>query len=347
MDRVTRFAAVNTKIRALEGDFLKNQHYVEMLRQKSIQELAGYLKENTPYRKLLGDINPDAVNRATLEEILRRNMVNNLDKLLYFFYGTYREFLKALYLKYEIEDLKNLARDIYNNSKSDLENRPYSFIGKYSKVSSEHVLKAVTLREFILALEGSEFYDYVEPLLDGKRENLFRLEMALDMAYFSILKKSSEKLEKGDRKIVEEYEGMVSDLYNLQWIYRGKKYYMLSPEELLNYTIDMGNRINFFKRRQLCYSRNLEELNNMARELGYGFLFKKEETGDIYMERRINRFLYYRLKALSKRYPMSIIQAIAYTQFLEFEIRDIISIAECIRYNLSPEESGRFLIRVL
>ncbi|ADL08454.1 V-type ATPase subunit [Thermosediminibacter oceani] len=347
MDRITRFAAVNTKIRAMERNFLQDQHYAEMLRKRSIAELAGYLRENTPYRKLLDDINTDKLSRATLERILRRNMVKNLDKLLYFFRGNYKEFLKALYLKYEIEDLKNLARDIYNSSETGLIDRPYAFIGRYSNVPSDKVLKAETLRDLIMALEGSEFDDYVKPLLDGKRENLFHLEMALDTAYFSILKKRSEKLENGDRKILEKWEGMVSDLYNLQWIYRGKKFYMLSPEELLNYTIDMGDRISFLKRRELCYSINLDELDSMAGELGYGFLFKKDETGDIYMERRINRFLFYRLKALLRRSPMSIIQAIAYALFLEFEIKDIISITECIRYNLSPEESGRFLIRAV
>lgn len=347
MDRVARFAAVNTKIKAMERDFLNSEHYIEMLRQRSIQDLAAYLKENTPYGKFLNDINPETINRATLEEVLKRNMVKNLDKLLYFFHDNYRDFLKALFLKYEIADLKNFARDIYNNSKREAAVDSYSFIGKYSKVSLDKLQKASTLRDFILALEGSEFYEYVKPLLDGKRENLFRLEMSLDSSYFSIIKKSSEKLDKSDRAIIEKWEGIVSDLYNLQWIYRGKKFYLLSPEELLNYTIDMGERINFSRRRELCYSKNLEELKSKADELGFGFLFKKDETSDIFMERRINRYLFYKLRALSRRYPMSIIQSVAYTWFLDFEVRDIFSIAECIRYNLSPEEAGKFLIRAV
>ena len=78
----------------------------------------------------------------------------------------------------------------------------------------------------------------------------------------------------------------------------------------------------------------------------YGFLFKEEEVStNIYMERRINRFMYYKLKALIRKFPMSIIQTIGYVWLLEFEIRDIISIIESIRYDLPPEEARKFLVK--
>jgi len=78
----------------------------------------------------------------------------------------------------------------------------------------------------------------------------------------------------------------------------------------------------------------------------YSFLFKKEEISrDIYMERRINRFMYYKLRALTRKFTMSIIQTIGYVWSLEFEIRDIISIIESIRYDLPPEEARKFLVK--
>ena len=79
----------------------------------------------------------------------------------------------------------------------------------------------------------------------------------------------------------------------------------------------------------------------------YGFLFKKEEISrDIYMERRINRFIYYKLKVLDRQFPLSIIQTIDYVWSFEFEIRDIISILEAIRYDMPPEEARKFLVKV-
>jgi V/A-type H+-transporting ATPase subunit C len=146
--------------------------------------------------------------------------------------------------------------------------------------------------------------------------------------------------------VLKKWEGMVADLYNIQWIYRGKKFYRLSPEELLNYTMNFGDKLTFTDRKAMCYAKNLDELYRMTMDSGYGFLFKKEEISrDIYMERRINRYIYYKLKALTRKYPMSIIQTIGYVWSLEFEIRDIISIIESIRYELPPEETRKFLVK--
>ena len=79
----------------------------------------------------------------------------------------------------------------------------------------------------------------------------------------------------------------------------------------------------------------------------YGFLFKKEEISrDIYMERRINRFMYYKLKALDRQFSLSIIQTIDYVWSFEFEIRDIISILEAVRYDIPSEEARKFLVKV-
>jgi len=48
---------------------------------------------------------------------------------------------------------------------------------------------------------------------------------------------------------------------------------------------------------------------------------------------------------LTRKFTMSIIQTIGYVWSLEFEIRDIISIIESIRYDLPPEEARKFLVK--
>jgi len=97
----------------------------------------------------------------------------------------------------------------------------------------------------------------------------------------------------------------------------------------------------------MCYTKNLEEFYKMITNTIYGFLFKKEEMSrDIYMERRINRFMYYKLKALDRQFSLSIIQTIGYVWSYEFEIRDIISIVEGIRYDIPSDEAKKFLVKV-
>ena len=347
MDKVITYAAVNAKIRALEKDFLKREDYLNMIQKKSVVDVARYLKENTSYGKLLREINIDNISRRDLEDILKNNMIKNMDKLIYYFRDDYKEFIRSLYIKYEIEDLKILSRSIFNGKELETIKKPLSFLGKYSRVDSKILFKSKTNRELIYSLKGSEFYEFLIPLVNGKRENRFRFEMALDMGYFSIIQSRKLKISREDRKILKKWEGLLADLYNIQWVYRGKKFYSLSPEELLNYTINFGDKLTFRERKAMCYAKNLEELYKMIANTIYGFLFKKEEMyRDIYMERRINRFIYYKLKALDRQFSLSIIQTIDFVWSFEFEIRDIISILEAIRYDIPSEEARKFLVKV-
>lgn len=347
MDKVIIYAAVNAKIRALEKDFLKREDYLNMIQKKSVVGVARYLKDNTSYGKLLREINIDNISRRDLEDILKNNMIKNMDKLIYYFRDDYKEFIRSLYIKYEIEDLKILSRSIFNGKELETIEKPLSFLGKYSRVSPKNLFKSRTIRDLIYSLEGSEFFEFLIPLVDGRRENLFRFEMTLDMGYFSIIQGRKLKISREDRKILKKWEGLLADLYNIQWVYRGKKFYSLSPEELLNYTINFGDKLTFRERKAMCYAKNLEELYKMIANTIYGFLFKKEEISrDIYMERRINRFIYYKLKALDRKFSLSIIQTIDFVWSFEFEIRDIISILEAIRYDIPSEEARKFLVKV-
>ncbi len=347
MDKITIFAAVNTKIRVMEKEFLKREDYLNLLKKKSVAEASSYLKEIVSYHKLLGGVHPETVSRRDIEDILKRNMIKNINKLIHYFRDDYKVLIRSLYMKYEIEDLKVLARSIFNGKNPEVIEKSLTFIGRYSQVNPENLIKSETIRDLIYSLEGSEFFEFLMPLIDGRRENLFRFEMALDMGYFNIIQSRKLKISSNDRKLLKKWEGMVADLYNIQWIYRGKKFYNLSPEELLNYSINFGDKLTFLDRKKMCYTKSIEDLFKITANSVYGFLFKGEEIStDIYMERRINRFMYFQLRALSRKSPLSIIQTIEYVWLLEFEIRDIISIIESIRYDLPPEEARKFLVKV-
>ncbi|MDD4362990.1 MAG: V-type ATPase subunit [Atribacterota bacterium] len=346
MDKFTVYAALNTKIRVLKKEFIKPEDYLNLLKQKSVADAFVYLKENTAYHKLLQEIIPETVSRRDIEDILKRNMVKNIDRLIHFFQDDYKKLIRSLYMKYEIEDLKILARSIFNNKKITSIEKPFTFLGKYSQANPAEIMQSNSIRDLIYSLKGSYFYDLLIPLADGRRENLFRLEMALDMGYFAIIQNRKLKISAEDRTLLEKWEGMVADLFNIQWIYRGKKFYNLSPEELLNYTINFGDKLTFQKRKEMCYTQNIGELLKITSNTSYGFLFKEETVStDIFMERRINRYLYHKLKELSGKSSFSIIQTIEYVWLLEFEIRDIISIIESIRYELPAQEARKFLVK--
>ena len=347
MSNISRFAAVNTKIKTLEGEFLRIKDYKSLLEQKSVADAARYLKAQTAYSEVLDNIDVNQVRRAFLESLVKQKMLLNIDKIIHYYNGEYKRFINTLYAKYEIEELKAVARAVYNG----VDTKPYRnsvFIGKYSKVDEEKVFNAKYIRDIIMAFEGTAFYKYLQPLLDNNlKENLFRFEMVLDASYYEILQKEWEKLDKQDIKVLEKAQGIMADLLNLQWIYRGIKFYNLRPEELLNYTIHLGYRLskNFIK--ELCYAKGLDEFYQLASETRYSFLFKNDDTTDIFMERRLERYMYFELKSVERNNPMTIITTFAYIFFMEVEARDIISMIEMSRYKVPEAEAEKYLIRKL
>ena len=181
MDSIRRHAAVATKVRAMKESSLRIEDYENMLRMKSVTDYALYLKESTSYRWVLADSDVHTIHRGELEGLIKQNIIRNIDRIIHYYSGSYRDFIRTFYAKYEIEDLKDLGREVYNQK--EIKNYADNvFIGKYSKVEPRKVFDAKSVGDMIRALSDTPFGRYLNPLLDGRiNESLFRFEMVLDM----------------------------------------------------------------------------------------------------------------------------------------------------------------------
>lgn len=348
MDKTARFAAINTKVRALEGKLLSDEDYMNLLSQKTVSGIAGYLKHNTFYSSNLQDIDENAIHRRELENILKNSLISNLENISYYFHDNYKRFYRVLFIRYEIEDLKSILRKIkIHENNSGLRNS-YVFLGRYSKVNMDELLSSKDYSEFITKLRGTVYYEYLRPLNEMSGDiDMFNISMVLDLAYFDMFYKNLKLINKPDRAVMELIQGSKADLLNIQWIYRGLKFYNLSTEELFNYTISNGREFSRTDIKGLCYSGSLDEFQKKILNTRYSFLFDQENTKDVFMERRTLRYQYFNLKRLKTRGGMNIGQTMVYSLLREYEIRDIISIIESIRYEMPVEEAKKFMIRKL
>ncbi|GFR34416.1 V-type ATPase subunit [Thermobrachium celere] len=222
------------------------------------------------------------------------------------------------------------------------------FVDYYKNIHADQIVKAKSIAELIELLNGSIYYPYLKNLVDGnKEENLFRFEMALDKAYFVILLKKIKKLSKEDIKAFYNIFGPIVDMLNIQWIYRGKKFFKMYPDELFNYTIEGYGKLNYKLLKDLCYTKTIEELEEKIKRTEYSFLIKGDDMQDIYMERRMNRYIYYKAIKTIRKNKKDISSVLALMQIIEFEIRDIISITEMVRYRIDSSQVGDFLIKAV
>ncbi len=327
---------------------LSGEDYSALLNKKSVSNIVDYLLQ-TSYREAFKDADIKALHRGDIEVLLKRYAVDLMMKLGHFFHGADRKFLKILCMRFEVEDLKVLIRAIYTDREYIATHHPLIYLDRYGSLEFVRLAKASSFLELVTELEGTEYYPYLKPLVSAdKREDQFLIEMALDLSYISMYKKYVKHLSTGEQKLVKKIQGMRADLQNLQWIYRGMKFYHLPPEILLNYTVQFGGRLGFDEIKDLCYSSDAVLLEEKMASSRYRFLFEHRLTKDIFMERRIYRYQYNKLRQFKQMSGLDIMHTLVYFHLLEYEIRDIISIIENIRYHNEDEEQlKRCLIRSL
>ncbi len=348
MSNVTRYAAINTKIRALEKGLLNNEDYNQLVSKNSVSDVVEYLRDHTEYKSILKEKNITDLDIDKLEVLFKKYIVMHYEKLIHYFTNEYKKLFKILSMRYEIEDLKLYLRAISRKEDIGHIKELMIYAGIYSSLDHEALSSSDNLEELMENLKDTIYYDILRPYLaEDSEKRLFYMEMKLDGLYFKLLSDQGKKLDNEDRKIFTELLGKNIDLLNLQWIYRGLRFYKLSPEELINYTLHNGHYLNYKRIKELCYSDNESQLIEKMLDSRYGFLFDNKNTLEMFMERRIERYLYFLLLEYKRQQKLNIIESVVYIHLLEYEMRDVFSILEAIRYGLSEDDVKRFLVRKL
>ncbi|NLY77667.1 MAG: V-type ATPase subunit [Tissierellia bacterium] len=336
------FSAINTKTRVLKSRLLSDQDYINLMQFDSVKEQIDYLKNNTVYGDLLADIDDSNYDIQNVEINLKRYLIVQMEKIIRYFTREYKEFYKTMLLRYEVEDLKLYLRAL--ERKEEIPNVACFFL-EHSTFNSKKLSKITDVGEFIDGLKGTIYYEILIPYKDEEGpKTTFYMEMNLDRLYFNQLKVKCQKLKKVDRKAFDNILGENVDLLNIEWIYRGIKFYNLIPEELINYLLPHGKEFKYKDLKDMCYS-DIETLKTIVLNSKYSFLFDTKKDVELFMERRIERYFYFKFKSLLKKGHLNILTTIAYFHLLEFEIRDIISMLEAKRYGFTLDETVNYLVK--
>lgn len=344
MGNERRFSAINTKLRVMRSRFLKDDDYLTLMRKDSVAEQIKFLATSTVYGQVLDEVeNHDDIQEVELS--LERFQITQFEKIIKYFSDDYEKYIKSFILRYETEDLKLYLRALARGD--DLEKFSQKSVTrkKYYSFSYDKVKSSKTLDEFIDNLKDTRFYDVLYPYRhEDYTKLMFYMEMNLDRLYFDTLYQSGQELNKVDTRAFYDVFGENIDILNVEWIYRGLKFYNLSPEELINYTLPHGKLFSFKDLKALCYG-DIENLKKVVSGSIYKELVNEEKDLDLFMGIRVQRHLYNKFKNSFSQGKLDISIANAYLHLLEFEIKDIISILESKKYGLSYYETKEYLVR--
>lgn len=346
MGSITKYAAINTKVKALEKNFLSSEQYAKLIKCKSYKEAVNYLKENTPYYFALKDYNLEEIHRGELEYILKKYYLKNFQKISHYFSGNYKNLFKIAFIRFQLEDLRIILRSKIIGRDRIKSNSLITYDNPLNDVDYDKLIGAKDIKSMIHELEATDYYKYLKGITTEIRtpqEELFKIEISLDFIYFNYLTKFIKKLNKEDREVMEKIIGTYSDLLNIQWIFRGKKYYKLSPEEVLNYTIYNGYKININLLKKLSYSKSIDKFEEIINTTQYKNVFNYGKKSDYLVEKDMLSYMKNMYLKYKKKHENNISVVAAYLELALIEVRNIISIIESKRYSVDTNDTFKYI----
>lgn len=200
----------------------------------------------TPYQAVLAAIAVEEPDPGEIERRLWQHLARSYRAPLPFMPGGAKVLLAWLWRRFEVENLKTILRGVKSGAPSTQIRRTLVPLGSASDLPWETLTGLASVPAVVDRLEGSFYGRVLEPGLERYRreELLFVLEIRLDLAHFRRLLRLIGKLRGRDRREAQRFTGTLVDGQNVLWAFRYRIYDDLSPEEILNYTLHEGVRVD-------------------------------------------------------------------------------------------------------
>lgn len=336
MNGLLEYSGLSTKLKAMKAKLLTEEDFIFLEEQKDISGIAVYLSKKENYRDIFAGENEEAIRRHRFEELVRTTLYTDYKKVYRFSHMEQKQFLKAYFMKYEIAVIKRTLRKCFG-TKGEITDRGYVYSQSFEDKCSfdvKNMMAANSVDEVVGLLYGTVYYDLLNILNKKDDTGLFDYESVLDIFYFKALWKAGHKsLSKKDLLLIERCFGEEIDLINLEWIYRAKKYYTISPAQIYSLVIPI-----FYKLRKqdiiyLIKTDTEEDFLNTISKLPY---IKK--SGDILLNQGIESIYEERMEKIHKsdikKNPNSIACVVSYFYQKEKEIERLVRTIENVRYSV-------------
>lgn len=334
------YSGITTKVRAMESRLLKPEQFQQMAELEDVRSAADYLKGQPAYAEVFDGLDDTRLHRGYIEQILTQSEYRDFTKLYRFSSVKQRKFLDLYFKHYEVEVIKKLLRHMLGGREGQPDLSMFQeFFEKHSSLDLEALCKARNFSEFTEALEGTVYGELLTQMQEKGQTGLFDCELRLDLFYFqSLWKLRGRILGKEEQKILDTCFGSRLDLLNIQWIYRARSFYRLSPAEIYALLIPVHYRLRADKVKQLVEAEDDARFFAVLKETPYG---KQEELQagkmpDIQL--LSNQMLNQIYGKTGRRYPHSPAVLDSYLYRKELEMRKIITTLEGIRYGLPAAE---------
>ena len=322
----------------MQSKLIQERQYQEISQLESVTQVVAYLKKQPGFADFWADLDENGLHRGDIEKLLVHTIHQNFAKLYRFANPQQRTFMALYFKRYELSVMKDCLRKVFDKGHADLDLSLFKdFFNRHSKLDIEKLAGSSTVEEFINNLQGSEYYAPLKKLGGDYMPGIFDYGMSLDQYYFANIWSVKEKLfKKRDLEEITKAYGNKFDMLNLQWIYRSKKYYHMTPADIYALLIPVHYRLTRKEISALVEAADETEFGRILDTTYYKKRFPAlapEKLEDFY-----NLNLKMILETEARKYPHSVIMIYSYLYHKEHEVDRLTTAIECVRYGLSPAE---------
>jgi len=340
----TYYAGPHALVRALLGRLLSAQEKRRLIAAESMEEALRQLR-GTPYA---AEVEGAAQAGDVLQEVeraLERNLAQSYGRVIRALSGPPQALIVEALRRLEVDNLKAILRGLATGAPAGEIRAVLVPLGRWTLLPVERLLAAPSVAEAVQALGG---LPYARPLAAAleryeRERSLFPLEVALDLDYLRRLWARGEALRGSDRASVRRALGTRYDVLNVTWLLRYKLIYRLSPQEIFNYTLPYGYRVDDETIRRAAMAGDLATLIEGLPEPYRGVLAPLQDSGIARMEVALRRYLWRDARALLSGYPFQVGVILSYLYLKEAEVRDLVAILEGKSLGRRPDEIQAFL----
>jgi V/A-type H+-transporting ATPase subunit C len=343
---VRSYAVVHARVRARYARLLAAETWYELYEAHDLQALLGILSE-TGYGPYLEIGDRELTPRRAVYQ-LKGHLANAYVKVIRLVPEPGRQLLVQLWRLFEVDNLKALLRGIETGASWRQVRFTLFPTGEETVLAAEEMFSTGSIAGAIELLRGTPYYTTLSHALERylAEQNLFPLEVALDLDYYRGLWHNVEQLVGLDRQHALRLVGSVIDVSNLMWAIRYRIYHHLSEEEIINYTLPFGRRVDDQDTRAIAagadiapiVSRLFPEIENVTA------LLEQPRAGLGELERQLHRYIMRECHRTFIGYPFHIGIPVAYVLLNEQEIRDLTVLVEAKASGLTSQVYAPLLL---
>jgi V/A-type H+-transporting ATPase subunit C len=355
MAGVASYAAISARVRAMYAELLTPQDMIRLSESPDFISLFNILK-GTAYGSYLEGLKDKDINPRRVIIQVKRKLADAFFSVIQMAPVETRSLVKQLYRYYELGNLKAVLRALVTvqtwNAEAGLWERVRDVLfplGSASVLPAQAMVESGSVAAAVDLLQGTPYEEILSFAMKrySAEQNLFPLEVAMDLSFWRRLWSEAQKLTGQDREHSVRIIGALLDMNNLMWAIRYRVYHKLSEEEIINYTLPFGYRVKDSDIRAIAAGADIASIISriFPGVPDVNALLENPQAGVPKLEVLLKREVVKQCLAAFVGSPFHIGLPLAFLVLHDFEVQDLIVLIEAKSSGLPEEEYRPFLVK--